>query len=214
MATMPNFEDFQDFSKKQLEAAASASSTWAKGLQELAAESTDYSKKAFAAGSATFERLLGARSVVGRDPDSDGLRQAGLRGLRRSGEQVLRAVRQGRFGRAQAGHRGLRRPPGQVNPSTPGREGPSRPERQTEPAPCLRRRLVFLSARPICSITRGAIARGSDRLRLVPRYSSERRTGAGAALRHLRATRKFAILSFGGARASKHNARTGAKRQD
>ena len=63
MATTPNFEDLQDFSKKQLEAIASASSTWAKGLQDLAAESTDYSKKAFAAGSATFEKLLGARSV-------------------------------------------------------------------------------------------------------------------------------------------------------
>jgi hypothetical protein len=63
MASTPNFEAFQDFSKQQLEAVASASSLWAKGLQELAAESTDYSKKAFAAGSATFEKLLGARSV-------------------------------------------------------------------------------------------------------------------------------------------------------
>ena len=63
MAATPNFEDFQDFSKKQLEAIASASSTWSKGLQDLAAESTDYSKKAFAASSATFEKLLGAHSV-------------------------------------------------------------------------------------------------------------------------------------------------------
>jgi len=63
MAATPNFEEFQDFSKQQLEAIASASSSWAKGLQELAAESTDYSKKAFAAGSTTFEKLLGARSV-------------------------------------------------------------------------------------------------------------------------------------------------------
>ena len=63
MAATPNFEDFQDLSKKQLEAIASASSTWAKGLQDLAAESTEYSKKAFAAGSATFEKLLGARSI-------------------------------------------------------------------------------------------------------------------------------------------------------
>ena len=38
MATTPNFEDLQDFSKKQLEAIASASSLWAKGLQDLAAE--------------------------------------------------------------------------------------------------------------------------------------------------------------------------------
>ena len=63
MATTPNFEEFQDFSKQQLEAIASASSTWAKGLQEIAAKSTDYSKKAFAVGSATIEKLAGAKSI-------------------------------------------------------------------------------------------------------------------------------------------------------
>src|SRR5271165_7302782 len=62
-ATTPNFEEFQNFSKQQLEAIAAASSTWAKGLQELATESTDYSKSAFAAGSATLEKILGARTV-------------------------------------------------------------------------------------------------------------------------------------------------------
>jgi hypothetical protein len=63
MAGAANLEDFQDFSKQQLAAIASASSTWAKGLQELATESTDYSKEAFAATSATLEKLLGARTV-------------------------------------------------------------------------------------------------------------------------------------------------------
>jgi len=63
MAATPNFEDFQNFSKQQLEAFTVASTTWTKGMQELAAESTDYSKKAFAASSAVFEKLLGARSI-------------------------------------------------------------------------------------------------------------------------------------------------------
>lgn len=63
MATTPNFADFQDFSKQQLEAIASASSTWTKGFQELAAESTDYSKKALAVGSEAIEKLAGARSI-------------------------------------------------------------------------------------------------------------------------------------------------------
>ena len=63
MATAPNFEDFQNFSKQQLEAFTAASTTWTKGLQELAAESTDYAKKAFTTGSAVYEKLLGARSV-------------------------------------------------------------------------------------------------------------------------------------------------------
>ena len=61
--TAPNYEDFQNFSKEQLEAFTAASTTLSKGLQEIAAESTDYSKKAFAAGSAMFEKLVGANSV-------------------------------------------------------------------------------------------------------------------------------------------------------
>ena len=63
MTATPNLEDFQAYSKNQLEALTAASTTWAKGMQELAAESTDYAKKTFAAGSAVFEKLLGARSV-------------------------------------------------------------------------------------------------------------------------------------------------------
>jgi hypothetical protein len=63
MATNPSFEDFQNFSKQQLEAFTAASTTCMKGLQELAAESTDYAKKAFTASSAVYEKLLGARSV-------------------------------------------------------------------------------------------------------------------------------------------------------
>src|ERR1700744_4114621 len=59
----PTFEDFQKFSKEQLEAFTTASTTWSKGLQDIAAESSDYSKKAFAAGTAMYEKLLGARSV-------------------------------------------------------------------------------------------------------------------------------------------------------
>jgi hypothetical protein len=62
-ASTPSFEDFQKFSKEQMEAFTAASTTLSKGLQDIAAESTDYSKKAIAAGSAMFEKLLGARSV-------------------------------------------------------------------------------------------------------------------------------------------------------
>jgi len=62
-ASTPTFEDFQKFSKEQLEAMTAASTTLSKGLQDIATESTDYSKKVFTAGSAMFERLLGARTV-------------------------------------------------------------------------------------------------------------------------------------------------------
>ena len=62
-ASTPTLEDFQKFSKDQLEAFTAASTTLSKGLQDIAAESTDYSKKAFAAGTAMYEKLLGARTV-------------------------------------------------------------------------------------------------------------------------------------------------------
>ena len=68
-ASTPSFEDFQKFSKEQLEAFTAATTTLSKGLQDIAAELTDYSKKAFAAGSAMFEKLLGARTVEFGDPD-------------------------------------------------------------------------------------------------------------------------------------------------
>jgi hypothetical protein len=61
--TTPNFEDFQKFSKQQLDTLNAATSSLAKGLQEIAAESSDYSKKAFAANSTVVEKLLGAKSV-------------------------------------------------------------------------------------------------------------------------------------------------------
>lgn len=61
--TTPNFEDFQKLSKQQLDAVSAATATVAKGLQEIASESSEYSKKAFAQNSAVVERLLGAKSV-------------------------------------------------------------------------------------------------------------------------------------------------------
>jgi hypothetical protein len=61
--TTPDFEEFQKFSKQQLDAVNAATATVAKGLQEIAAESSDYTKNAFAAGSAAMEKLLGSKSV-------------------------------------------------------------------------------------------------------------------------------------------------------
>jgi hypothetical protein len=61
--TTPTFEDFQKFSKQQLDAVNAVAASVAKGLQEIAAESSDYSKKAFASSSATVEKLFGAKSV-------------------------------------------------------------------------------------------------------------------------------------------------------
>ena len=63
MTTTPKFEDFQKFSKQQMETVTALTSSVTKGMQDIASESTEYSKKAFAESSAVVEKLLGAKSV-------------------------------------------------------------------------------------------------------------------------------------------------------
>ena len=63
MVTTPKFEDFQDFSKQQLEALASPRPPGPRAGRTSRSKSTDYSKKAFAAGSAVFEKMLGVKSL-------------------------------------------------------------------------------------------------------------------------------------------------------
>jgi phasin family protein len=57
------FEDFHKFSKQQLDAVAAAASSFSKGLQEIAAETTEFSKKAIAANTDVVEKLLGAKTI-------------------------------------------------------------------------------------------------------------------------------------------------------
>ena len=63
MAMFTNVEEIQKFGKQQLEAASAATASLSKGLQEIAAEASDYSKKALAANTSVVEKLLGAKSV-------------------------------------------------------------------------------------------------------------------------------------------------------
>jgi phasin family protein len=58
-----NFEEFQNFSKHQVEAFTAFASTLTKGAQEIAAETAEYSKHAMAAGSEVVEKLLGAKTL-------------------------------------------------------------------------------------------------------------------------------------------------------
>jgi phasin family protein len=57
------FEDFQKFGKQHFDAVTAAATSVSKGLQEIAAETTDYSKKAIAANTAAVEKLLGAKTL-------------------------------------------------------------------------------------------------------------------------------------------------------
>jgi len=58
-----NFEDIQNFSKKQMEAIQAAASEFTKGLQAIAAEASEYSKKSFESNSAFATKLFGAKSL-------------------------------------------------------------------------------------------------------------------------------------------------------
>ena len=58
-----NVEDFQKFSKDQISAETTSSSSFVNNLQTIAAETTDYSKKAFEDGAAFLEKLRGVKSV-------------------------------------------------------------------------------------------------------------------------------------------------------
>lgn len=61
MAT--NFDDVQKFSKEQLEAVSTVSSSLAKGLQAIAGEARDYSQRSIETGSAYLSKLANAKSV-------------------------------------------------------------------------------------------------------------------------------------------------------
>ena len=60
---MYNVEDFQKFGKQQFDAMTAATTTQSKGLQDIATETTDYSKKAIEANTAVVEKLLGAKTL-------------------------------------------------------------------------------------------------------------------------------------------------------
>jgi hypothetical protein len=58
-----NIEDFQKFSKEQLDVATESASTLSKGVQAIVTEASDYSKKSFESSTALIEKLLGAKTI-------------------------------------------------------------------------------------------------------------------------------------------------------
>jgi len=59
---MVKVEDFQNYSKEQVEAAVQSMGTLTKNVQAIAVAVTDYSKSAFEDNSAFFEKLAGVKS--------------------------------------------------------------------------------------------------------------------------------------------------------
>jgi hypothetical protein len=57
------FDDMQKLSQTNVETAMKLFGEWNKGWQAIAAEMSDYTKRSFEEGTATFEKLIGAKSV-------------------------------------------------------------------------------------------------------------------------------------------------------
>jgi hypothetical protein len=57
------FDEIQKFGKESVDAATKSFGVVSKGAQAIAVETVDYSKKAFEEGTATLEKLFGAKSV-------------------------------------------------------------------------------------------------------------------------------------------------------
>lgn len=60
---MNGFQDLQKLNQTNMDLAMKMFGEWNKGWQAIAAEMNDYSKRSFEEGTATFERLLSAKSV-------------------------------------------------------------------------------------------------------------------------------------------------------
>src|SRR5215468_5328189 len=58
-----NFDDFQKLGQENVDAAMKVFGEWSKGWQAIAVEMSDYTKRSFEEGTATFEKLLAARSM-------------------------------------------------------------------------------------------------------------------------------------------------------
>jgi hypothetical protein len=60
---LKNFDDVQKLNKDNLDIAMKSFGAVSKGLQAIAVEVADYSKKSFEDSSAAFEKLLGVKSL-------------------------------------------------------------------------------------------------------------------------------------------------------
>src|SRR5258708_36622729 len=60
---LKNFDDMQKYGKDHMDSTMKAWGQLSKGVQSIAAETADYSKRSFEEGSAALEKLLGAKSL-------------------------------------------------------------------------------------------------------------------------------------------------------
>jgi phasin family protein len=60
---MIKFDEFQSINQVGIEAFIASATAWTKGMQAMAIESADFSRKAFEKNAQAFEKVLGAKSL-------------------------------------------------------------------------------------------------------------------------------------------------------
>jgi hypothetical protein len=60
---MIKFDEFQSINQVGIEAFIASATAWTKGMQAMAIESADFSRKAFEKNAQAFEKVLGAKSI-------------------------------------------------------------------------------------------------------------------------------------------------------
>ncbi len=61
--SIKGFEEFQKLNQQSVEASMKLMGEWSKGWQAIAAEMTDYTRRSFEDSTATFEKLMSAKSL-------------------------------------------------------------------------------------------------------------------------------------------------------
>jgi len=92
------FEDFQTVNKEGTEAVVASTTAWTKGLQSVAAEVAENTRKAFEGGSAAAEKAIAAKSIdkafeIQTKFAKDSI-EAYVNGINRIGEIYVEAAKQ------------------------------------------------------------------------------------------------------------------------
>jgi hypothetical protein len=166
---LKNFDDMQKYGKDHVGSTMKGWDQVSKGVQAIATETADYSKKSFEEGSAAFEKLLGAKSLEKAIEIPNRLCQDRLRGLRGTGDQDGRNLCESRQGDLQVVREFRSQGPGREitsrraiarRPDAPGRANARRVRlRQRTDAPLVHARR-FSGRRFVSKIAGGGLVRG------------------------------------------------------
>ena len=144
-----SLEDFQKLGQSNMDAAMKVFGEWNKGWQAIAAEMTDYTKRSFEEGTATFEKLLSAKSVEQAVEIQTGYAKRAYDELHAPDVEDRRPLRRTRQGSLQAGREGAAERCASTDGTTRRARAYSHAARETGPDAPQARPGLFSSQLPI-----------------------------------------------------------------